>query len=205
MVADNSPIQPRRRAEVGSCSWKTGEGHEYFFREPTVVDGTKLWKMARESRGLDLSSPSSYLMLAGHFADTCVVAERDRKPAGFVSAFVRPATPDTLFVWQIAVAASERGRGLARRLLHRLLSRPACRGVQTLEAALTRNNHASRALFEALARDLGVPLQVGQELESRLFPDGMDENEELVRIGPLPLAGFEGDEGHGPSTDQYVS
>src|SRR5205823_4957607 len=100
-----------------------------------------------------------------------------------ISAFIRPSAPEIIFVWQIAVAASERGQGLGRELLHRLLSQPACLGAVSLEAAVARSNPASRALFEALARDLSVPVQAGQGLDSKLFPDGVDENEDLLRIG----------------------
>src|SRR5579859_1357192 len=100
-------VRPTRR----ECVRAENEGRDYFFREPTPIDGTKLWKMARESRGFEVNSPYSFVMLAGHFSDTCVVAERGRRPAGFVSAFVRPAAPDIVFIWQIAVAAGERRQG----------------------------------------------------------------------------------------------
>lgn len=191
---------------------ENNEGHDYIFREPAMTNGAGLWRMARESRDLDLSAPSFSPMLADYFTDSCVVAEKERKPVGFVSAFLRPAAPEVIFIWQITVARGERGKGLGRKLLHHLLTRPACRGAGILEAAVSKSNPASRALFEALARDLQVPLQLGQDLESRLFPDGVHDSEDLVRIAPLPprrqgflpLAGLNGDEGYERALDQYA-
>ena len=179
-------------AKAESFSWKTGEAGDYFFRDSSPTDGARLWTL------------HSHPMLEGPLTDSCVVAERDRKTAGFISAFIRPDAPETLFVWRIAVRPAERRRGLGRRLLHHLLSGPVGRPVRNLEAAVGRSNRASRALFEAVARDLDVPLQVGREVDSSLFPNGMPESEDLVRLGPLQPARFAGDEGHEPSHDQYA-
>lgn len=181
-----TPEETPRRYEVGPCYWRASDGREYFFRAPTLADGTNLWFLARDSGSLELNSSYSYLLLAGHFADTCVIAERDAKPVAFVSAFVSPAASDTVFVWQIAVAEEDRGRGLARRLLHQLLARPACRSVRALEATVTPSNTASRALFRSLAKKLRVPMSVGPGYAPELFPDGTHEREELLHIGPLP-------------------
>lgn len=173
------------RYEVGSCYWRADDGREYFFRAPTLVDGASLWDLVRRSSPLELNSAYCYLLLAGHFADTCVIAEHDAKPVGFVSAFVSPATK-SVFVWQIAVAASERGRGLAQRLLQQLLARPACRNVRFLDATIAPSNEASRSLFRSLARELRVPASVTPGFAPELFPGGAHEREEFVRIGPLP-------------------
>lgn len=182
------PGKIARRYEVGPCYWRAEDGREYFFRAPTLADGASLWLLARDSRTLELNSAYSYLLLAGHFADTCVVAERGANPVAFVSAFVSPAASDTVFVWQIAVAEEERGRGLAQRLLHQLLARPACRSVRALEATVTPSNAASRALFRSLARNLRVPMSAGSGYAPELFPGGAHEREELLHIGPLPPA-----------------
>ena len=174
-----------RRTDVGPCFWVSPAGHEYFFRPPGVSDGAILWQLAKESGGLDLNSPYSYLMLGAHFADTCAIAERDARPVGFVSAFRSPMRPDTLFVWQVAVSRDERGQGLAKELLKHVLARPACRGVRQLEATVTPSNTASAALFQALAHEMGVPCRVVPGLTEDLFP-GSHEREDTYVLGPMP-------------------
>jgi len=175
-----------RRYEVGPCYWQSPDGRDYFFRAPSAADGAALWELARASGVLEVNSPYSYLLLAEHFTDTCVVVERDSKPVAFVCAFVSPAARDTLFVWQVAVAPNERGHGLAGRLLSHLLARPACRHIRRLEATVATSNAASRALFESVARELDVPFTVYPGFGPELFPGSAHEREELVRIGPLP-------------------
>src|SRR5262245_39455793 len=88
---------PVLRREVGPCYWRAADGREYFFREPALDEAASLWNLVRGSPPLEVNTPYCYLMLAGHFAGTCVVAERDRQPAGFVSAFVSPADRDIVF------------------------------------------------------------------------------------------------------------
>ena len=189
---DSKSKKPRARAgrryEVGPCYWRSHRGVEYFFRAPTVSDGAEMWRLARESGVLEVNTAYSYLLLGQHFADTCVVAERDGKPVGFVSAFISPAAHDTVFVWQVAVDHEDRGQGVAQKLLHHLLARPACRRVRRLEATVTPSNSPSRALFESVARDLDVPFAVFSGFGEELFPGEGHEKEELVRIGPLPRA-----------------
>ena len=182
------PADRRSRYEVGSCYWQSPDGRDYFFRAPAVSDGAALWSLARDSGVLEVNSPYSYLLLSEHFADTCVVAERESAPVGFVSAFVSPAAADTVFVWQVGVAAAERGQGVACKLLLQLLARPKCRRVRRLEATVTPSNAASRALFESVARELGVPFSVYPGYGPELFPGSGHEREELIRIGPLPRA-----------------
>jgi len=189
---DSKGKKPRardsRRFEVGPCYWRSDRGMEYFFRAPTVADGAEMWRLTRDSGVLEVNTAYSYLLLGQHFADTCVVAERDGKPVGFVSAFVSPVAHDTVFVWQVAVAQEDRGQGVGQKLLHHLLARPACRRVRRLEATVTPSNSPSRALFESVARDLDVPFSVFSGFGEDLFPGDGHEKEDLVRIGPLPRA-----------------
>lgn len=177
---------PPRRDHVGPCYWRNPQGREYFFRAPAITEAAAVWELIRTSEPLELNSPYCYLLLSTHFADTCVVAERHERLLGFVAAFVSPARPDVVFVWQIAVARDERGQGLGRRMLHQLLARPACGRARVLEATVTGSNAASRELFHALGRDMDVPVSRGPGFGASLFPGQAHEDEELMRVGPLP-------------------
>lgn len=165
--------------------WQSANGHKYALRAPSLTDGEHLWNLARRNAPLEVNSPYSYVLLARLFAGTCVVAERNAEPVGFVSAFICPADAGTLFVWQIAVDASARGKGLGRELLHHLLARPACDHIRFLEATVTSSNTASHSLFRSLARELDVPIAVSVGWAPELFPEGAHEREDIVRIGPL--------------------
>ena len=155
------------------------------FRHPTIPDGLALWRLVGAAGTLDLNSTYAYLMVCRDFANTCIVAEQAGRIAGFVMGYRRPQKPDTVFVWQIGVAPEARGRGLGSLVLDRLLQSDACSTVRFLETNVTPSNHASRALFEGLARRLHAPIEELEGFESSLFPDPSHEPERLLRIGPF--------------------
>jgi L-2,4-diaminobutyric acid acetyltransferase len=190
LLAKDHRLMPRRGkrhdAQTGNPdTWRSADGRQYVLRTPSLADGTQLWNLVRENRPLELNSPYSYILLARFFTDTCVVAECNAEPVGFVSAFVCPSDAETLFVWQIAVNATERGQGLGSALLYHLLARPVCDHVRFFEATAASSNAASYSLFRSLARDLSVPFAVHLGLAPELFPEGAHEREDLIRIGPL--------------------
>jgi L-2,4-diaminobutyric acid acetyltransferase len=156
---------------------------------PEVADGTALWRIAKDSEALDLNSSYSYLLWCRDFAGTSAVvrAEPDGRPVGFVTAYVRPDRPHTLLVWQVAVDAAYRGRGLAARLLDALTARVAAeQGVTGIETTITPGNTASERLFTSFAARHGATVEREVLFETRQFPDGPHEPEVLYRIGPLP-------------------
>ncbi|MET0797106.1 MAG: GNAT family N-acetyltransferase, partial [Rhodococcus sp. (in: high G+C Gram-positive bacteria)] len=82
------------------------------FRKPQISDGVRLWEIARDSRVLDLNSSYSYVLWCRDFAATTVVSDIDGRAVGFVTGYIRQDAPRTLFVWQVAVDADQRGKGL---------------------------------------------------------------------------------------------
>ncbi|MGD6751176.1 diaminobutyrate acetyltransferase [Streptomyces sp. BH105] len=154
---------------------------------PEVADGAAIWRIARDSKVLDLNSSYSYLLWCRDFAATSVIA-RDEKGevAGFITGYVRPDRPDILVVWQVAVDAAHRGHGLAAALLDGLAARvAAARPVTTLETTITPDNAASQALFTSFARRHRVGVARTVLFDAGLFPDDGHLPEELYRIGPL--------------------
>lgn len=173
-------------------------------RRPAADDGAAVWNLVREAGGLDVNSAYAYILLCDRFAGTCAVAETGGRLAGFVSAFLQPDRPDTLFVWQIAVHPSARGRGIGASLLGALLRRPACAGVRRVEATVSPDNAASQALFRRFAQRLGAPLErlSGQGYAAGLFPAGTaHEDEWLFRIGPMSPIQPETPKTEGGTTD----
>lgn len=145
-------------------------------------DGAAIWALARESETLDLNSPYAYLMWAREYGESSCLAETDGQPAGFVMGLRPPQRPDTLFVWQVAVAHDRRGKGLARRMVTELAR---SMGARYVEATVTPSNHASAALFRGLAQRLGSPCTEQTYLPADAFPVTDHEEEVLFRIGPL--------------------
>ncbi|GAA3409367.1 diaminobutyrate acetyltransferase [Paenibacillus hodogayensis] len=158
------------------------------YRKPTPGDAGAVWRLVKESGALDANSAYCYMLLFLHFAETCLIAEREGRIQGFVTAYVPPTDSRALFVWQIAVAPEARGRGVAKALLRRLLELPAGRRAERLEATVSPNNALSRRLFEALARDRGAPCETiaGEGFAAEAFPEQGHEAEPLLRIRLKP-------------------
>ncbi|MEV6251565.1 diaminobutyrate acetyltransferase [Streptomyces sp. NPDC051742] len=154
---------------------------------PTIADGADLWRIARGSGELDLNSPYSYLLWCRDFADTTAVArDPSGRPIGFVTGYLRPDAPGTLFVWQVAVEGSHRGSGVAGALLDALSARVAAEhGVSRVEATVTPGNLASDRLFRSYARRHGADLTQEVLFPSATFPSSGHESEVLYSIGPL--------------------
>ncbi|WP_405874151.1 diaminobutyrate acetyltransferase [Streptomyces zaomyceticus] len=154
---------------------------------PTIADGAELWRIARGSGELDLNSPYSYLLWCRDFADTTAVArDSSGRPIGFVTGYLRPDAPETLFVWQIAVEDSHRGSGVAGTLLDDLSARVAAtHGISRVEATVTPGNLASDRLFRSYARRHGAEVTQEVLFPSTAFPAAGHDSEVLYRIGPL--------------------
>lgn len=160
----------------------------YCLRRPQAADGKAVHALIAACAPLDTNSLYLNLLQCTHFAETCVLAERTDQPsslAGFVSGYRLPNRPTVLFIWQVAIAAAERGHGLASALLLNLLDRPACFGVDRIETTITESNGASWALFRSLARSLGCPLEHRVLFDRNAHLDGVHESEVLVTIGPF--------------------
>jgi len=155
------------------------------FRNPTPEDAAAIWRLVVDSGVLDHNSPYSYLIMCKHFSDTCIVVEYDAEIVGFVTAYRPPTSPQVVFVWQIGVAESMRGRGLSIALLDALVHRPARQDVTYLDATVTPSNAASQSMFRAFARHLNT--QCVEELcfPEQLFPPEGHEAEYLFHIGPF--------------------
>lgn len=147
----------------------TGPGSDLEFRPPTMEDGAAMWRIARDSGTLDLNTSYAYLVLSRDFADSSRLVLHDGEPVGFALGYLRPTAPDRLFLWQIAVDESQRGRRLAARLLDSLLE--GLPQVTTLETTITEDNAASQRLFASFAERHGAEHRIEPLLTEAHFPD----------------------------------
>ena len=153
-------------------------------RNPTVKDAAAIWCKVESVGNLERNSCYAYLLLCSHFAETCLLAERGEELLGFVLAYRPPSEAEAVFVWQVGVLPTARGTGLGRRLLSGLLHLPACRDARFLVATVSPDNRASLALFQGLARALGVGC-VNQPGYAGVLFAGPHPDENIVRLGPL--------------------
>lgn len=150
---------------------------------PTIEDGAGTWDLVDRST-LDTNSPYAYVLWGDHFSSTSRVARVDGEVVGFVMGYRVPERPDVLFVWQVGVAESHRGTGLASRLLDEVWE--ANEDLRFLESTVTPSNRASDLLFRSFARRHDADLSLGEAYGEHLFPPGQDHEAEVrYRIGPI--------------------
>lgn len=141
---------------------------------------------------LDVNSTYTYLLMATDFAGSSIVADRDGEVCGLITGYHPPMRPEVLFVWQVAVARSAQGTGLAGAMLdtlvHRVRSDRHGHPI-TVEATVTQSNSASRALFGGFARRHGVPVAEQRHFTAaQLDADQSHEDEPILRIGPITMS-----------------
>ena len=154
-------------------------------RKPVPTDGTFLHRLISQCPPLDTNSLYCNLLHCSHFAETSVAAVRDGDLLGFVSGYVVPGRPDTLFIWQVAVSDQARGVGLASNMLKHILDREDLRNIRFLETTITPTNDASWALFTKFAKTCHANLAAHPHFDEEAHFAGQHDSERLVRIGPF--------------------
>lgn len=155
------------------------------FRMPVAQDGPAVTALIAACPPLDRNSRYCNLLQCTHFADSCIVAERDGQIMGWVSGYRLPSDRTCFFVWQVAVAVSARGEKLAQRMIASLLERPAANGVTHLITTITQDNAASWALFEGVAQRLDAGLSKAPLFERDAHFAGAHDTEWQATIGPF--------------------
>lgn len=161
---------------------------DYEIRRPCAEDGVFVNDLISRCPPLDENSIYCNLLQCSHFSGTCALAERDNEIIGFVSGYIPPGQPDTLFIWQVAIAEAGRGQGLAKALIRDILERPECRTVRYLDTTITDDNRASWAMFEGLARALDADSERSVMFDETRHFKGKHATESLLRIGPFDVA-----------------
>jgi len=157
----------------------------FKMRHPNAGDGLALHGLVQNCPPLDENSVYCNLLQCAHFNETSVVADSPDGIGGFISGYLIPARPDTMFVWQVAIDEQARGQGLATRMLKQILDRPICARVVWLETTVTEANKASMALFHGLAAKLDTQITSEILFDQTEHFGGMHDSELLLRIGPI--------------------
>ena len=134
------------------------------------------------------------MLQCSHFSSTSVIAVSRNDVVGFISAYIIPERPNTMFVWQAAVGSQVRGQGLATHMLQNILDRPLCNNISYLETTITESNQASWALFNGLSSKLSTELHSSVMFDRIQHLDDVHDTEILVSIGPFKLTKVINDE-----------
>ena len=156
-----------------------------LIRPPKLDDATAVNQLIKDCPPLDPNSHYCNLLQCSHFAKTSAIAELGNSIVGFISGYMIPQRPDTLFVWQVAVSEQARGSGLAAQMLADILSRSERETIQYLETTITPSNQSSWRFFRKVAEERATELHESDWLDEDQHFKGQHESELLVRIGPL--------------------
>lgn len=171
--------------ENQECGVKAAPSDDIRFRLPSPADGPAVTTLIAACPPLDRNSRYCNLLQCEHFAEHSIIAENSQRIIGWVSGYRPPSDPNAFFVWQVAVAAEGRGRGLANQMITQLLSRPAQRGVTHLMTTVTDDNQASWALFRGLARDWEATIERSVLFDRDAHFAGVHDTEFLAVIRPV--------------------
>lgn len=165
--ADDRPPDPGSRIEIGA---------------PVVADGVRMWELAVASGVLDAKPRYAYALWCRDFAGTSVVARRGGQVVGYVTGYLRPDMPSTLFVWQVCVSSLAQGAGVGGRMLDAVFAAAPC--ADRMETTITPDNESSIALFAAFAKRHGLTVD-RDELFGRDVLGDDHEPEFLYSIRPI--------------------
>jgi len=157
-------------------------------RRPDAEDGAAVNGLIEQCKPLDENSVYCNLLQCSHFAETSSLAEVDGEVAGFVSGYLVPESPDSLFVWQVAVSPKARGLKLGKRMILDILHRPFAKNVRNLHTTITPDNKASHGVFKSVARSLNTEFDTEIMFDEEAHFDGDAKTEMLWKIGPFSRA-----------------
>jgi len=180
MIQENAVLK-----KAGLHQFDASSALETRFRAPNDTDGSRVWELIESTAALDSNSLYANLLQCSDFAGTCAIAERDGKVVGWMSGYVPPSQPGTLFVWQVCVSDAARGQGLGKRLIANVLARPENAKLDHVTCTITSDNQASWALFGSVAKALDAPLQRAGRFDREKHFAGEHASEFAVTIGPI--------------------
>lgn len=156
------------------------------FRTPRPEDGLAVWRLVRDTPGLDANSPYAYVLWFRDFADCSLLATVDDEIVGFLTGYRRPEEPDTYFVWQTAVNPRHGIPFLGVKLFEAAAERQRAKGARFVEATVSAENRAILMVLRQYARKRSAERTEEVLFSSELLGDG-HHDELLQRIGPLKI------------------
>lgn len=158
------------------------EEDNYIIQHPSIKDGLGIYKLVKKTKVLDVNSSYLYNLIGEHFSQTSLVVKQNNSIVGFVSGYFLPDQPSTLFIWQIGVDESMRGKGLAKKLVKTLLQTHKDK-VKTIHTTVSPSNIPSNKLFDWVAKEYKTTIEHQVFLDKDDFEAGHEE--EILKIIPI--------------------
>lgn len=175
-------------ANGSECAVSESIAANLGLRIPIATDGPAVSALVSACPPLDENSRYCNLLQCTDFSETCTLAEANDKLVGWVSGYIPPNKPSTLFIWQVAVHPDARGLSLGKRMILDILGRRACVDVEMLRTTVTPENDASRGMFHSLARTLEASMREKMHFESERHFQRRQESEHLITIDGFDTA-----------------
>lgn len=147
----------------------------FVLRKLTKDDAKHIYRLVQDTKVLDINSEYLYLLQATHFANNCIVATIDENIVGFISGYIKPNHPDTLFIWQVGVDSNYRGRDIAGKMLHSLVDYDNHHRVSIIETTISPSNKASQRVFEKFAKAYNTGVEKSRFFEIEDFTYAHEE------------------------------
>ena len=155
-----------------------------IIKNPVKSDAKQIYSLVKKTKILDVNSEYLYLLQTTHFKDTCCVAQVNNEVFGFVSGYIHPEHNDVLFVWQVGVDDSLRGKNMAGQMIAYLLGTESLKGIKYIHTTISPSNKASQRVFQKVATKFNAKIKEEPMFEIKDFHNA-HEDEILYKIGPI--------------------
>ena len=151
------------------------------YREPLKKDGIAVHNLISNCPPLDKNSLYCNLLQCTDFSRTSIIAESsDGDVIGFISGYIAPESPETLFIWQVALDQQYRGKGVASQMLSRLFNRH--KTLQSLKTTISPSNIPSQKLFQTFFENHGMTVKATEHFKAGVHLDS-DHEDEILYVG----------------------
>jgi L-2,4-diaminobutyric acid acetyltransferase len=151
-------------------------------RAPLPEDGARIAALAEDFVSRKARNIPETLVGRGAFRETSVLAELAGKLLGWVSAYILPYDPQTLFIWAVEVVKSEQNPGLSSLMLGYLMRQEPRAGLTRVQTVISCDEDRPWALFRQFARWQHSRLDIQPYFTQALTPHKRHENDNLVTI-----------------------
>ena len=153
-------------------------------RTPEIEDARESFRIARNEPNIDANTEYYYMIWYRDFSETSLVAVSEGKQIGYLTAFISPKNPDTLFIWQIATMPHHGVPNLGIKMMTHVVDKAKRKGVEYVEATVSPDNRPINYVMRLLAKRLAANYSTSMLFNPDAF-EGSHEAELMYRIGPL--------------------